>query len=76
MPKFNHKEEILMNDLERRFYSEPETRNIPVGQLSTMKDVMQKILLDIKEEDPNVTISKLLSKSADESIKYGDASEF
>lgn len=54
-----------MNDLERRFYSEPETRNIPVGQLSVMKDVMQKILSDIKEENPYATITDILSEDTD-----------
>lgn len=55
-----------MNDLERRFYSEPETRNIPVGQLSVMKDVMQKILSDIKEENPYVTITEILNEDSGE----------
>lgn len=54
-----------MNDLERRFYSEPSTRNIPVGHLSTMKDVMQKILSDIKEENPCATITDILSEDTD-----------
>ena len=65
-----------MNDLERRFYSEPKTRNIPVGHLSTMKDIFQKILSDIKEENPYATVSELLDESANESTKYGDVSEF
>lgn len=65
-----------MNDLERRFYSEPETRNIPVGHLSTMKDIFQKILSDIKEENPYATISELLSEPTDKSTEYGDVSEF
>lgn len=51
-----------MNDLERRFYSEPATRNIPVGHLSTMKDIFHKILSDIKEENPYATIEELLSE--------------
>lgn len=76
MPKFNHKEEIPMNDLERRFYSEPEIRNIPVSHLSTMKDIFQKILSDIKEENPYATISDVLSEPTNESTKYGNVSEF
>lgn len=65
-----------MNDLERRFYSEPSTRNIPVGHLSTMKDIFQKILSDIKEENPYATVSDILYESTDESTKYGNVSEF
>ena len=55
-----------MNDLERRFYSEPATRNIPVGHLSTMKDIFQKILNDIQEENPYATVSELLNEPANE----------
>lgn len=61
-----------MNDLERRFYSEPATRNIPVAHLSTMKDVFQKILNDMKEENPYATVSDIIS----EPDEYGDESEF
>ncbi len=61
-----------MNDFERRFYSEPQTRNIPVGQLSTMKEVFNKILEDIKEENPYVTVSELLSEP--DEYDYGDVS--
>lgn len=65
MPQYSHKEEISMNDIERRFYSEPETRNIPVGHLSAMKDLMQKILSDIKEENPYATIEDILNEDTD-----------
>lgn len=74
MPQFKHKEEILMNDLERRFYSEPETRNIPVGHLSAMKDIFQKILSDIQEENPNATITDILSEDSD--MTANDFDEF
>lgn len=62
-----------MNDLERRFYSEPETRNIPVGQLSTIKEMFQKILSDIREENPYVTVSDILSEDSEEEA---DVNEF
>ena len=75
MPKYNHKEENSMNDIERRFYSEPETRSIPVGHLSTMKNIFQKILSDIKEENPYATISELLDEPTNEPVKYGNVSE-
>ncbi|MDE6314781.1 MAG: hypothetical protein K2M46_14405 [Lachnospiraceae bacterium] len=65
-----------MNDLERRFYSEPSTRNIPVGHLSTMKDIFQKILSDIKEENPYATVSDIISEPSNEPTEYGDISEF
>ena len=55
-----------MNDFERRFYSEPQTRNIPVGQLSTMKEVFQKILTDIQSENPYMTVSDILSEDEEE----------
>lgn len=60
-----------MNDIERRFYSEQATRDIPVGYLSTMKDVFQKILRDIQEENPYVSLSELLSEPTDEPGEYG-----
>jgi len=50
-----------MNDFERRFYSEPDTRNIPVGYLSQAEEIFQKILNDIKNENPYTSISELLS---------------
>lgn len=65
-----------MNEIERRFYSEPDTRNIPVGHLSTTKDIFQKILRDIQEENPYVSLSELLSEPTDESTEYGSISEF
>lgn len=55
-----------MNDFERRFYSEPQTRNIPVGQLSAMKEVFQKILADMQTENPYMTISDILSEDEEE----------
>lgn len=54
-----------MNDLERRFYSEPDTRNIPVGQLSEIKDIFQKILSDIHTENPYATVADILSEDTD-----------
>lgn len=62
-----------MNDFERRFYSEPSARNIPVGYLSQAKEIFQKILNDIKEENPYASISELLDEPTDE---YGNESEF
>lgn len=57
-----------MNDFERRFYSEPQTRNIPVGQLSTMKEICEKILSDIKEENPYATVSDIISEPTDDEL--------
>lgn len=54
-----------MNDLERRFYSEPGTRNIPVGHLSVIKDVIEKILSDIREENPYATVADILNENAE-----------
>lgn len=54
-----------MNDLERRFYSDPSTRKIPVGQLSEIKDMFRKILTDIQEENPYATITDILSEDTD-----------
>lgn len=55
-----------MTNFERRFYSEPETANIPVGYLSTAKEIFQKILNDVQEENPYASISELLSKDIEE----------
>lgn len=65
-----------MNNIEKRFYSEPESRSIPVGYLSTANGIFQKILLDIQEENPYVSLSELLSEPTDESTEYGNVSEF
>lgn len=65
-----------MSEIERRFYSEPDTRNIPVGHLSTAKDIFQKILRDVQEENPYATVSELLNEPTDESTEYGSISEF
>lgn len=51
-----------MNDFERRFYSEPSTRGIPVGYLSQAKEICQKILNDVKEENPYATVSELFTE--------------
>lgn len=61
-----------MNDIERRFYSEPETRSIPVGHLSTMKNIFQKILSDIQIENPYATITDILNDSGE----YENDNEF
>lgn len=55
-----------MNNFERRFYSEPETANIPVGYLSTAKEIFQKILNDMQGENPYASISELLSEDIEE----------
>lgn len=66
------KEVNPMNDIERRFYSEPEIRNIPIGHLSTMKDIIQKILRDILKENPYATIEDILSEPTDKYIENVD----
>jgi hypothetical protein len=41
-----------------------------------MKNIFQKILSDIKEENPYATISELLDEPTNEPVKYGNVSEF
>lgn len=76
MRKFKHREVNLMNEIEKRFYCEPDTRTIPVGHLSTAQDIFQKILRDIREENPDATIAQLLNEPADDTAEYGTVSEF
>ena len=61
-----------MNNFERRFYSEPETANIPVGYLSTAKGIFEKILIDIQQVNPYATIEDILSESSDGEMQNVD----
>lgn len=59
-----------MNNFERRFYSEPEIKSVPVMHLSSMKEIFQKILRDIEEQNPYATVSEILTEDIEEETKY------
>lgn len=63
MQKFRHKEVILMfsDNILERFFSDNEMQMIPLGTQSTAISVVERILEQIKEENPNATISELFS---------------
>lgn len=59
-----------MNNFERRFYSESEIKSVPVMYLSSMKEIFQKILRDIEEQNPYATVSEILTEDIEEETKY------
>ena len=52
---------MFTDEFLEKIFSHPEMQKIPIGCLSTAVHVFQEVLEEIKEEDPYVSISPLLS---------------
>lgn len=63
MPKFRHKEMIAVFKYEilEKLFSDREMQKIPVGTQSTAISVVERILEEIKEENPYASLSELFS---------------
>ena len=63
MPKFKHKEMILVlkDEILERIFANKEMQTIPIGCQSTAVSVFEQVLDELKEENPYVTLSELLS---------------
>lgn len=64
MQKFKHKEVVAMFDVNflEKILSNEECHKIPFGSQATMIHVFEEVLTEIKEEDPDATISTLLNE--------------
>ena len=63
MPKFKHKEMILVlkDEILERIFANKEMQTIPIGCQSTAVSVFEQVLDELTEENPYVTLSELLS---------------
>lgn len=63
MKKFKHKEMIIVlkDEILERIFSNKEMQTIPIGCQSTAVSVFEQVLDELKEENPYVTLSELLS---------------
>lgn len=63
MPKFKHKEDKIMfsDEILERIFADKEMQTIPIGCQSTSINVIERILEEIKEENPYATLSDILS---------------
>ena len=63
MQKYKHKEMILMlnDEILEKIFANKEMQTIPIGCQSTAVSVFEQVLDELKEENPYVTLSELLS---------------
>lgn len=54
---------MFSDEILEKIFSDREMKTIPVGCQSTAISVIERILDDIKEKNPYVTISELLSSN-------------
>ena len=70
MPKFKHREVDTMfsDEILEKIFTNPETVNVPIVYQSAMIHSIEKILEDVKEENPNVSLSEFLSTNANADV--------
>ena len=63
MPKFKHKEMILVlkDEILERIFANKEMQTIPIGCQSTAVSVFEDVLEELRKENPYVALSELLS---------------
>ena len=54
---------MLKDEILEKIFSNKEMQTIPIGCQSTAVNVFEQILNELKEENPYVTISELLSSN-------------
>lgn len=59
---------MLSQDTQIRFYSNPKMCQIPIGVQSDMMDIFEDVLNEMKGDNPDATVSELLSATVPESI--------
>lgn len=52
---------MLSQDTQIRFYSNPKMCQLPVGIYSEVMDIFEDVLNAVKGDNPNATVSELLS---------------
>lgn len=53
---------MLSDEFLTRIFSNEEMQKIPIGAQSTAVHAFEEVLEEMKEEDPNATISKLFEQ--------------
>lgn len=52
---------MLRDDILERFFADEEMQKIPVGTQATAVDVVERVLYEMKEENPHASLSELFS---------------
>ena len=64
MPKYRKGgRDMLRDDILEKLFSSKEMQELPIGYQSVAVSVLSKVLEEIKEESPYVTVSDLLSST-------------
>ena len=64
MPKYRKGgRDMLRDDILEKLFSNKEMQELPIGYQSVAVSVLNKVLEEIKEESPYVTVSDLLSST-------------
>ncbi len=53
---------MFSDDILEKIFSDKETKHVPIGYQSTMVSVIEKIITELREENPDAKLSTLLSK--------------
>ena len=63
MPKFKHKEmkPMLKDEILEKIFANKEMQMIPIGCQSTAVSVFEKILEDVRKENPYAALSELFA---------------
>ena len=63
MPKYKHKEMILMlnDEILEKIFANKEMQTIPIGCQSTAVSVFEDVLEELRKENPYATLSELLT---------------
>lgn len=59
---------MLSQDVQIRFYSNPKMCQLPIGIHGDVIDLFEDVLNAVKGDNPNATVSELLSATVPESI--------
>ena len=64
MPKFKHKEMILVlkDEILERIFANKEMQTIPIGCQSTAVSVFENVLEELRKENPYATLIDLFEK--------------
>lgn len=59
---------MFSDEILEKIFTNPETMNVPIVYQSAMIRSIEKILDDVKEEKPNVSLSEFLSTNANADV--------
>ena len=59
---------MFSDEILERIFTHPETKYVPMAYQSTMIHAIESVLDEVKEENPNVSLSEFLSTDANANV--------